>query len=471
MSAFSAFPPMVFLDLETTGATATRDRITEVGLVEVRDGEVQRYSQLVNPEARIPEFIQRLTGITDDMVRDAPTFSELAGALFDRLQGKLLVAHNARFDHGFLKNEFKRVGLDFRVRVLCTVKLSRALYPGHTRHNLDALIERHGLVASGRHRALADADLLHQFWGRLAETFEPDVLVAEVERLTARPSLPSMLDPELPDHLPQTPGVYLFYGEGEFPLYVGKSNNLRQRVLSHFSGDHARGKEMSLSLQVRRIEWQETQGEVGALLREAALVKTLLPSHNTRLRRNKELCAWRIPAEFDGQPPQLVWARELNLGAQPDLYGVFRSQRDAQRMLGELAQTEGLCKALLGLEKVRSGSPCFGMQIQRCQGACVGRESPQRHHARLLIAMARHRLPAWPYGGPVGLREGNDLHIVDAWCHLGTASTDQEVHDLLESGRPVFDLDVYRILRKAVRELPLLRLSHHVAVPSGVDDL
>jgi DNA polymerase-3 subunit epsilon len=151
---------MVFLDLETTGATATRDRITEVGLVEISDQSVERYSQLVNPEARIPEFIQGLTGITDEMVSDAPVFAEIAHDLAERLQGKLFVAHNARFDYGFLKNEFKRLGIDFRARVLCTVKLSRELYPQESRHNLDALIARHGLQASGRHRALADADLI-----------------------------------------------------------------------------------------------------------------------------------------------------------------------------------------------------------------------------------------------------------------------------------------------------------------------
>jgi DNA polymerase-3 subunit epsilon len=471
MMTASDFPPMVFLDLETTGATATRDRITEVGLVEVTGKEVLRHSQLVNPQARIPEFIQRLTGITDDMVCNAPTFAEIADDLFDRLQGKLMVAHNARFDHGFLKNEFKRVGLDFRVRVLCTVKLSRALYPQEARHSLDALIMRHGLLASGRHRALADADLIHQFWMHLQGVFPSEILLAEIGRLTARPSLPSMIDADLPDRLPQSSGVYVFYGENDFPLYVGKSNNLRQRVLSHFSGDHARGKEMSLSLQVRNIEWHETEGEVGALLREAALVKTLLPSHNTRLRRNKDLCAWRVPAEADGGPPQLVWARDLDLGTQPDLYGVFRSQRDALRMLTDLAQTERLCKAVLGLEKVRPDGPCFGVQIQRCDGACVGRESLARHRARLLLALARHRMPIWPYRGPVGLREGADIHVLDAWCHLGTARREEEVRELLEGGCPVFDLDVYRILRKAIRALPLVNLGTHVEVSDHAEDV
>jgi len=369
--------PMVFLDLETTGATATRDRITEIGLVTISQSGLTRYSQLVNPECRIPDFIQGLTGITNEMVVDAPRFAELAGDLFERLEGKLFIAHNARFDYGFIKNEFKRIGINFRARVLCTVKLSRHLYPQETRHNLDALISRHGLIQSGRHRALADADLIFQFWKKLQENFSLEELYAAIDTLTARPSIPSQLDPDLPDQLPESHGVYIFYGENNFPLYVGKSKNLRKRVMSHFSSDHARGKEMSISLQIRRVDWIETSGEISSLLKESALVKALMPSHNSRLRRHKELCAWQIKNEYQegcetdlsGQggsndkrhptlaSPTLIWGRDLNLGAQPDLYGIFRCQRDALAMLSELAQTAQCCKVLLGLEKAQPGSP------------------------------------------------------------------------------------------------------------------
>ena len=156
--------PLIFLDLETTGMTATHERITEIGLVEVANGEfVGSWSQLVNPQKFIPPFIEALTGITNELVEDAPTFAQLAPALFERLEGKLLIAHNARFDYGFLKSEFERVGLSYHPRVLCTVRLSRKLFPEHRRHNLDSLIERHSLNCSARHRALGDAEVLWQF--------------------------------------------------------------------------------------------------------------------------------------------------------------------------------------------------------------------------------------------------------------------------------------------------------------------
>ena len=154
-----ASEPMVFVDLETTGGTAGTDRITEVGVVEVSADGVREWSSLVNPQTSIPPFIERLTGISNAMVRSAPRFEDIAAELQQRLQGKLFLAHNARFDYGFLKREFERAGIDFSADVVCTVRLSRRLHPEHSRHNLDSLIARHGLQVQDRHRALGDARL------------------------------------------------------------------------------------------------------------------------------------------------------------------------------------------------------------------------------------------------------------------------------------------------------------------------
>src|SRR5207253_9759378 len=163
--------PIVFVDLETTGADGTRDRITEIGVVEVGPDGIVEWDTLVDPGIGIPPFIQQLTGITDDMVRGRPIFESLAQTLAEQLQGKLFVAHNARFDYGFLKNEFRRVGITFRADVLCTLRLSRSLFPSAARHGLDALIARFELQPKGRHRALADAELLWQFWQKIHELY------------------------------------------------------------------------------------------------------------------------------------------------------------------------------------------------------------------------------------------------------------------------------------------------------------
>ncbi|MCE1182287.1 MAG: 3'-5' exoribonuclease, partial [Rhodocyclales bacterium] len=251
--------PLAFVDLETTGATAATDHITEIGIVEVdEDGAVREWQQLVNPGTRIPPFIEQLTGISNEMVANAPPFAEVAAEALRRLEGRLFIAHNARFDYGFLKQEFKRLGIDFRASVVCTVKLSRALYPEHHRHNLDTLIERHGLIAADRHRALADAQLIHQFWQKIHVDRKSEAIAAALDKQQARPALPPNLEGTTLDDLPDGPGVYLFYGENNLPIYIGKAKALRKRVLQHFSADLRSAKEMALVQQVRRIDWQET---------------------------------------------------------------------------------------------------------------------------------------------------------------------------------------------------------------------
>ena len=449
--------PLAFVDLETTGATPTRDRITEIGIVEVaEDGAISEWSTLVNPETPIPVFIQSMTGITDAMVADAPSFAELANEVIGRLQGRLFIAHNARFDYGFLKNEFRRIGIDFRATVACTVKLSRRLFPGHPRHGLDALIERHELTVTDRHRALGDARLIHQFWNLAREAHPEERFAAVLKELTARPSLPSHIDPGIVEDLPEGPGVYLFHGDNAL-LYVGKAKNLRERVLSHFAGDHGSAKEMSLAQQLRRIEWIETGGEVGALLKEAALIKQLQPTHNRQLRRNLDLCAIRLIDRGTGLlVPEIIHARDHDFGRQANLYGLYKSAKEAEKVLFDIANAHGLCHAILGLEKVKPGKPCFAWQVKKCLGACVGEESLVAHILRLAQSLAKLKLKAWPFQGPACLKEGDEVLLIDHWCYLGSAKAEDDVWELLNQERPQFDRDTYRILAKVADRMTSL---------------
>lgn len=440
---------LAFVDLETTGATITSDGITEIGIVEVDADGMREWSSLVRPDTRIPPFIESLTGISNEMVAEAPTFEQLAEELHARLEGCLFIAHNARFDYGFLKNAFRRAGIDFKPTVLCTVKLSRKLYPGFARHNLDALIERHRLQVSERHRALGDARLIWQFWQTLYRTLPAEQIDAAVHALTARPSWPPHLDPACLEQMPETHGVYLFFGETALPLYIGKANQLRRRILSHFSGDHRSAKEMLLSQQVCRVEWIETAGELGALLQEARLVKRMQPSHNDQLRRNDDVCAWRLVVDGERFRMALADADDLFFGSEGDLYGPFASHRKATDALRSLADEHHLCHALLGLEKVRPGKPCFGSQIQRCSGACTGKESALAHRGRVEAALASWHVQPWPFDGAVGIRENGALHVVDRWGFLGSvADADLDnARRLAASVTPAFDRDVYRILK------------------------
>ena len=440
---------LAFVDLETTGATITSDCITEIGIVEVDADGVREWSSLVRPNDRIPPFIESLTGISNAMVADAPAFEQLAEELHARLDGCLFIAHNARFDFGFLKNAFRRAGIDFKPTVLCTVKLSRKLFPGFGRHNLDALIERHRLPVSQRHRALGDARLIWHFWQDLQRTLPAEQIAAAVQSLTGRPSWPPYLDPACLDEMPDTHGVYLFHDDTDLPLYIGKANQLRRRVLSHFSGDHHSAKEMLLSQQVRRIAWIGTSGEVGALLQEAVLVKRLQPAHNHQLRRSEEVCAWRLVESAGRVRLALAHPDDLFFACDEDLFGPFASHRKATDALRALADAHQLCPALLGLEKARAGKPCFASQVKRCRGACTALESGAEHAQRLRTALLTWRLQPWPYRAAIGLREGGGLHVIDRWGYAGSvAATDLDgARALAARATPLFDRDVYRILK------------------------
>lgn len=289
---------LIFLDLETTGATAHADRITEIGLVEVDQGQlIGDWSSLVNPQQPIAPFIESLTGISDAMVAKAPTFAELAVYLHRRLAGKTLVAHNARFDLGFLQNEFRRAGLKYAPDVLCTVRLSRRLYPHEKRHGLDQLIARHGIACDSRHRALADARVLWDFTQCIHRDLDPaeidEAVAAQLKKLQLPPGLPA----DLPDLIPRAPGVYAFFSQSGLALHVGKSLNLRDRVLSHFSSSKLPA--WRARTEIARVEWDACAGELGMQIRHRRWLQQLKPLHNSKPRSDEGAWAQRALRQLD----------------------------------------------------------------------------------------------------------------------------------------------------------------------------
>lgn len=447
--------PLVFVDLETTGANPLRDRITEIGLVIVDGGQTQSWSSLVNPGIAIPPFIQQLTGIDDAMVATAPAFAELAGEVLEKLQGRLFIAHNARFDYGFLKNEFKRIGIHFHARVLCTVQLSRKLYPLEHKHNLDALTQRHGLVAEGeRHRALTDAELIRHFLQVAEREQGVQALEAAVADLTRLPAWPEGLDPAQMDELPETPGVFACYGEHGHPLYVGSAANVRKEVLAYFAGKKKQKRELPLVKFTRRLEWFEAPGEFGAALIEQKLISELAPQYNPEQPAVTDACCWAWQA---GEAQLELVSLDAGVPGGIDLFGPFRSRKEAIQMLTRQADAQGLCKRVLGLEAPRQETQaCIGFERGKCKGACVGREALTSHHARLLAGLSRHRFPVWPWSGPAGLAEGPDwapaLHVFDRWAYLGTIHDMAELPELLAQPRPGFDPAMVKLIRSLLKK-------------------
>jgi DNA polymerase III subunit epsilon len=455
--------PVAFVDVETTGCYAGRHRIIDVAVIGATGDRLDfEWQTLVHPGARVSAGITALTGIDDTMLEGAPPFEDIAAELARRLAGRVFVAHNSRFDYGFIRREFARLETNWRAPSLCTVRLSRALFPDMSHHNLDAVIERHGFTVEKRHRAMPDAQVLWQLWRKLRAEIAAGELQRALDLASLRANLPAALSPDLADDLPEEPGVYRFFGAGEDGreslLYVGKANNLRERVLDHFRGGTEDAKTVRLAAQVRRVEWTETAGELGALLLEAREIRESQPVYNRQQRGGGERWTWLFGTAQTA--PRLV-AIDADVLRSGDAFGTYRAEKDARRALEELARAHKWCFKVLGLES--GAGSCFGFQVGRCRGACVGREPVPVHLARVKLALMPQRLQEWPHDGAVLVREGEgdrtQYHVIDGWQHLGTVERDGDVPAIEEfrrlgarTRRGTFDIDSYRILTRMLRE-------------------
>ncbi|MES2263285.1 MAG: GIY-YIG nuclease family protein [Pseudomonadota bacterium] len=242
------------------------------------------------------------------------------------------------------------------------------------------------------------------------------------------------------DALPPQPGIYIFRDQDGTPLYIGKSVNIRSRVLSHLRTPD----EAQMLQRTTHIDFERCGGEIGALLRESQLIKKWQPAFNRKLRRTREMCSLSLE---DGLP-QIVFARERDFATGEHLYGLFNSRKGALETLRDIVQEYDLCCALTGLERVARGRPCFAHQLGRCRGACVGLESEQEHAGRLRAALEPRRIVRWPYPGVVGIVEESDglrqVQLVDRWCYLGVRPEGKKRRVALPAAS--FDIDVYQIL-------------------------
>lgn len=265
------------------------------------------------------------------------------------------------------------------------------------------------------------------------------------------------------DALPSLPGVYIFRDEQNRPLYIGKSINIRSRVLSHLrTPESAR-----MIQQSHHVECYRTAGEIGALLLESRLIKSLQPLHNRLLRRTREMCALRLIGKKERPVPEIVYARDHDFATTEHLYGLFATRKAAVEKLRLIVEQERLCPALTGLENPMRGRPCFARQLSRCLGACIGEESLQQHAARLQRALEQMRIVVWPYQGPVGIVEECDkwqqIHWIDHWFYLGSQDRKPRTkHDNVPREyrlTPQFDVDTYKILVKPMMRGDL-RIEH-----------
>ena len=446
---------LAFVDVETTGFSPARDRITEIGIVTLdADGRSSEWEGLLNPRQPGWEESRFAAELGRDALQDAPCFRDIAQELQDRLGGRSVIAHNARFDFSFLQAEFARLGVAFEAPVICSMRLSRRLFPEQRGHDLDAVARRHRLPDCGaRHRALPDARLLQQFWHVLHEELSRDCIAGHIASLMQEPLLPGHLDPGLLDRLPEKPGVFQLQAADGRVLRAGKAANLRLHLRNYFRIDKASGKAQAIAHLVSNITWQETRGLLGAQLQLNALTTDIAKS------------ARGLPAteyfRLDLDPTRYPSARVTELSCEDfsanTVYGPYESERKARNALQRIATAGGLCHMSLGLSPV----DCTGC-VAGDGSTCGGELQRLRHLAAATAAFSALRAPPWPHAGAIGIREGQgarcELHVVKHWCYLGTARSEIEAHDLMAHAQPRFDRDTYEFLRKVLARLPKSRV-------------
>jgi DNA polymerase-3 subunit epsilon len=436
----SGFPEsMVLLDCETTGGKAIHHRIIEIGLLVIEKGVlIERWQTFIDPKVPLPAFIQNLTGISLGMVDGAPEFCDIAEELLSKLKGRTLVAHHARFDYGFLKNEFERAGIRYNAKPLCSVKFSRNLYPQFKRHGLSQIIERFGLTIENRHRAVDDAEMIYQFFQKSTKLFADEEIAATCKVLLKRPTLPILLDPKEVEKLPPSAGVYYFYNEKGGLLYVGKSVHIRNRVMSHFSSEHKNPKDLQMSNKIAHIDFERTPSDFGAQVLESNQIKALFPLYNRRLRKVKKLFQYRSSEDNNGYLRLSIEPIETADTDVEEQFGLFRSPRQATKKMEKLADQFFLCHKLLGLEGDKNGrQACFRSQLKKCFGACHGAESATNYNDRMGAALKNYQIKLWPYAGPILLEERDPqsqdqvaFHIVDRWRYIAKLSIIEDIYDL-----------------------------------------
>lgn len=437
----------IFLDLETTGSNYRQERIIEIFALKVEGREViDQFHTLLNPDRAINKFIQNLTGIKQDEVDQAPLFTDKVEELLDFLQDHIIVAHNARFDYSFLKAEFENTGKLLTNNYICSVKLSRTLYPQFRHHNLDSIIERIGLESGERHRAEYDTRAIyHYFEHALAEKGEK-AFNSALNHVFSKAAIPSGIMKYNVTDLPNSYGVYMFLDKDSYPIYIGKSKHLKQRVLQHFYGDTTNFKEFQITQQLHDIQYIETAGEIGTSVREAALIKKFQPLYNKKLRRKRMMTQLIKYIDDDGYLNiEIAKKNTLDPSNLQDVVGVFSNKKSVELMLRQFATANKICPQKLGLEK--QGSTCFAYQLGKCNGACKGEADAEVHNKRMRELFAEYEIKSWPYQKAIVVHEANgslsEQLLFYNWCLFGsTYEAGSFDRDVLET----FDIDIYRIL-------------------------
>jgi DNA polymerase III subunit epsilon len=369
------------IDIETTGGNPYRDKITEIAVF-VHDGHkvVRQYQTLINPERKIPYFISRMTGITDEMVVNAPRFYEVARDIVELTENTIFVAHNASFDYNFIKTEFKNLGYSFHRESLCTVKLSRKIIPGKASYSLGKLCQELGIHINNRHRAGGDALATVGLFEMLLKHSPGGLFLETLGIGYNSKSINPAITRQMIENLPQKTGIYYFLDEAHKIIYIGKSKNIRQRVISHLNTINSK-KSLDMINQIADIAYEVTGSELLALLRESEEIKLHQPLFNRRQRRSTY--NYGLFSYMDDKGYICLKLDKINHSSSP--HTSFANLEMGKKFVFSLTEKFHLCQNLTGLYATSSG--CFQYAVNQCNGACIGKEAQSEYNFRVSEAL------------------------------------------------------------------------------------
>lgn len=355
------------IDTETTGGNPSKDRVMEIAII-IHNGQrvIEQYSTLINPETPIMPFVVALTGISNDMVKDAPTFEQIAQRIFELTENKIFVAHNVRFDYGILRNEFRRMGIRFNRKQLCTVKLARKILPGYKSYSLGKLCREIGIPVDNRHRAYGDAEATAQLFEKIMFNDRKELIRSMLEEELQDTIFPLKLAKEVVDDLPEETGVYYFLDAQGKPLYIGKSKNIRKRVIAHFSSDLDHARFAELKEKVCDINYELTGSELLAMILESNEIRKYFPPFNIALRRKKY--RYGIYESIDSNGYFNLKIEMLKPDEKPLIE--FTNRKSASIVLHKLIEKFGLYPSLCGITNAEDTLPempatVYNLKIQQ----------------------------------------------------------------------------------------------------------
>lgn len=369
------------VDVETTGKGLGGNRITEICIVRMRQDQVlDKFKSLVNPQQPIPSFITQLTGIDDYMVADAPLFSEIARDILDFIDDAIFVAHNVGFDYNVIRNEFKRIEIDFSCRRLCTVRLSRKLLPNKSSYSLGRLCYSLSIPLDNRHRAEGDTDATVILFQRLLSLDDDYGVITDFLKLKSKEStLPPHVPKEQFDQLPSSPGIYLFKDKSHQVIYVGKAINIKKRVLSHFYTK--KSKSYLMGQEMYHIDFEETGNEAVALLREADLIRHHYPKFNSAQKKPRN--TYQI-ISYKNQRGVIQLAVSISKSFDYSVI-TFYNRAQAVEKLEWMCEEFHLCPRYCSLQ-ITTGR-CTHYKLRNCEGICTHEEDVEPYNEKVLAAI------------------------------------------------------------------------------------